>query len=89
MEDITAGGLTNRQAIDEVRAAVERLGEHFEAVQVLVSWNNASESFNIYNGCGNWFARQGMAHDFINKDVAQEQAMQIGDQLAMYEEDGE
>lgn len=60
---------------------VAQAGEHFEHVQILVSWNEGALSKNLYRGGGNWFARQGMAHDFINQDVAQENAKQIADKL--------
>jgi hypothetical protein len=62
-------------------SAVERLGEHFDAVQILVSWNEQGQSHCMKSGAGNWYARQGMAHEFINQDVAQENAFQLANKL--------
>lgn len=53
------------------------LGEHFDAVQILASWNDEGLSYCAKRGTGNWYARQGMAHEFINADIAQENARQL------------
>lgn len=79
-----------RDQIDEfIEAKTRELGEHFDAVQILVSWNEESKCFNRYSGSGNWFARQGMAHDFINQDLAQENAKQISEKINPPTDDGE
>ncbi len=64
-----------------VEGVATQLSEHFDAVQILVSWNEEAICKNLYAGAGNWYARQGMAHDFINQDVAQENAKQISAKL--------
>ena len=61
--------------------AIEQLGEHFDHVQIMVTWNEAGSSHRDYSGCGNWYARQGMAHEFINMDLAQENARAISERL--------
>lgn len=61
-----------------VDRVVEQLSEHFDAVQIMVSWNEQSQTRAVKAGSGNWYARQGMAHEFINADIAQEQAWQLG-----------
>lgn len=66
---------------------IARLGEHFDAVQIMVSWNEESTTQSISRGSGNWYARQGMAHEFVNKDMAQENAHQIAARIGMSEED--
>jgi len=72
-----------KKLVEECNA---KLGEHFDAVQILVSWNEEGRT-NMYKlGSGNWYARQGMAHDFINTDVAQEYAHQLGQQIRKTEE---
>lgn len=71
--------------VDDLIKLVDRhaseLGEHFDSVQVLVSNSGSEGTENIYSGVGNWFARQGMAHDFITKDSANTHANKIGDRL--------
>lgn len=64
-----------------VQKAAESLGEHFDAVQIMVSWNEEGMTKMFKSGCGNWYARQGMAHEFINADVAQDAAIQIAKKL--------
>lgn len=72
-----------------IDAEVAKILEHVDAVQILVSWNEQAISKNLYRGGGNWFARQGMAHDFINQDVAQENAKQLADKLEPPPDDAE
>jgi hypothetical protein len=60
-----------------VRQHVNALMEHFEAVQILVSITDAEGTHNVHLGGGNWFARQGMAHQFIRHDQAQTNAHAI------------
>lgn len=58
--------------------ALEILGEHFDAVQILASHMTVrGETVAAYNGRGNWHARRGMAQDFIEKDSAQTFAWEI------------
>jgi hypothetical protein len=64
-----------------LRRITAELGEHFDAVQILVSWNEEGNSELLTFGCGNWYARQGMAHDFITRDQAQTQAAELAEQL--------
>jgi hypothetical protein len=61
--------------------AVAKLGEHFEAIQIMVSWTEPDGTLCVRRGGGNWYARQGMAHDFINSDKAQTEAREIAQQL--------
>lgn len=49
----------------------EDLGEHFDAVQILACVCDDEGTSNISRGSGNWFARQGMAHEFIAQDMAE------------------
>ncbi len=59
---------------------VAKMGEHFDVVQVMVSWRDErGHTMCSKRGCGNWYARQGMAHEFINEDVAQETARAISE----------
>lgn len=72
--------------LEEVAA---KLGEHFDAVQILATWNQDGGSFHTKRGAGNWYARQGMAHEFINSDIAQDAAVQIAEHLQPPPDDGE
>ena len=69
---------------EELTAHIERLdelltqlGEHFEHIQVLATWQEGHNSCRLFRGYGNWYARQGLAHSFINLDVAQDSAKEI------------
>lgn len=71
--------MTEAEAIQErVREAVARLGEHVESVQVLVSWHDDEGTHRFYDGSGNWYARTGMAADFIENDTARTSANELG-----------
>lgn len=73
--------MTNKEAEKLLEEVSEKLGEHFDAVQVLASWNEEGFSMFAKRGAGNWYARQGMAHEFINSDIAQDNAAQIAEAL--------
>lgn len=62
---------------DELKVVAQTLGEHFDAVQILVSFTEDGATHIWKPGCGNWFARQGMVHEFINTDIASENAKRI------------
>lgn len=54
-----------------------KLGEHFDHVQIMATWTEEGGTMGTYRGAGNWYARQGMAHEFINQDIAQDTAAAI------------
>lgn len=58
-------------------------------VQVLMTWNLNGLTYAIDTGKGNWYARQGMAHEFINADIAQGNARQIAQQIDPPHDGGE
>jgi len=69
---------TEQESLKIVGEHISSLMEHFESVQVLCSRHNPSiGTENVYLGAGNWFARQGMAHDFINQDKSRTEASEI------------
>lgn len=47
---------------------VNALLEHFDCVQILVSSTIPEGTSNVFIGGGNWFARQGMAHEGQSTD---------------------
>lgn len=73
--------LSDEEKLKTLDTIASNLGEHFDHVQILVSWQEEGMTKNLQRGSGNWFARQGLAHEFINQDIAQENARQIAEQL--------
>ena len=58
-----------------------KLGEHFNAVQIMASWNEEGMTYCEKKGCGDWYARQGMAHEFIQCDQAQTIGREVARQM--------
>lgn len=54
-----------------------RLAEHFEAIQIMVTRYTEDGTQHVSRGTGNWYARQGMAHEFIGLARADEVAERI------------
>lgn len=69
--------LTPAEQKNIVRQHVTALSEFFDSVQIFVSNSSDIGTESVYLGSGNWFARQGMAHDFIHKDQAQTEAIEL------------
>ena len=70
-----------------LRQHVTALMERFDSVQILASNSTDIGTENVFLGAGNWFARQGMAHDFINKDRAQTEAHELAGVIRPAEDD--
>lgn len=66
------------QFVDDVAA---RLFEHFDSVQIMCSWSEDGYTKSINRGCGNYYARLGMAHDFISRDQSQTAAHEIAEAI--------
>lgn len=64
---------------DLADSCIQRLLEHCDAVQILMTGSRigGDQCWSLARGGGNWYARQGLAHEFINSDVAQENARQL------------
>lgn len=80
-------GLTPQEQLALVRPHILALSEFFDTVQILVSNTTDIGTEHVFLGCGNWFARQGMAHDFINKDRAQTEAHELAGVIRPPEEE--
>lgn len=65
---------------------VAALGEHFEAVQILVSDSDGDGTRSCFRGTGNYFARKGMADTFCKRDMAEESAHYIAEAMKSEEE---
>lgn len=67
---------------------MEKLGEHADSIQILASFYEADEGTYCRKiGIGNFYARQGMAREFLQQDQAQIAAKKIGEVLNPSEED--
>lgn len=71
----------NEAAAAAIRRATHELGEHFEAVQILATRQDGEGTQRCFCGSGNFYARIGMAHEFIEEDRAKDAAIQIADRL--------
>jgi hypothetical protein len=62
---------TRCNAIDEIMEKMfAQLGEYVDHVQVHISFEGGEGTQCIHHGMGNWFARKGMAQEFIERDQA-------------------
>jgi len=69
--------MTNNEATDKIDVACAELAEHFDAVQICVSWMEDGVTKMAYRGRGNWYARQGMCHAIISTDKAKDIAHEL------------
>jgi hypothetical protein len=69
------------KAIDAILAEfIPKLMEHCDAVQVMLTFPSPDgKTRGKVNGRGNWYARKGMAHEFISRDQACEIANAIAE----------
>lgn len=63
--------LSPEQLEQIVQVHVDALMEHFDAVEILASHVTEGGTGNVYRGAGNWYARTGMAADFLKRDEAE------------------
>lgn len=71
--------MTNEEAGKILEDAVSKLGEFFEAVQIIVSWvDEEGATHYVPRGSGNWYARQHMCQEFVGREKSAEIADQIG-----------
>jgi hypothetical protein len=57
---------------------LEKLGEHADAIQILATWNEEGLTHMYKIGAGNWYARQGIAREFVEENQAMTTAKEIG-----------
>lgn len=81
--------MTGEECEKLLEKIARELGEQFDAVQLMVSWNQEGMTYCTKRGAGNWYARQGMAHEFIQQDIAQEHANRIASKLEPPPDDAE
>lgn len=81
--------MTDEQKREYLEKVCRDLGEHFDHVQILTSWNEEGLTKAQNFGTGNWYARIGMAREFIVNDDARTTAREIHLTKPEPPEDGE
>ena len=75
MSKISSDNESDRKTI--LNTACTALMEHFDAVQILTTWADHTQTYDLAWGQGNWYARQGLVQTFIQRDKAQENAVEL------------
>ncbi len=74
--------MTNQQKLAELERHVAELSEFYDSVQIFASGlNSDGTTFSHKRGSGNWYARQGLAHEFIQENIAEDTADKISQKL--------
>lgn len=76
--------MRDKERKDFLDKVLSQLGEHFEHVQILATWDEDGVTYDTEAGCGNWYARQGLAASFIKRDQCQEITLHLQE---MFESD--
>lgn len=69
--------MTRKEEIEMIERLAARLAEHYDAVQILVSNCEHDGTRYLARGHGNWYARTGMAREFLKTDYQTDQAKRI------------
>ncbi len=69
--------MTPQEADALLSHVARQLGEHFDAVQILATWNEQATTRFAHIGVGNFYARTGMAHEFLDIDQSRNRAAEI------------
>jgi len=73
--------MSDQEAQQIVLDAAHRLAEHFDCVQILATRMNQGHTQFVKKGVGNWYARHGMAQQFIQIGAAEDLATEIAEKL--------
>lgn len=73
--------MTHEELSKIVEDAALALGEHFEAVQILVSNCDSDGTAVMRRGVGNFYARVGMAQEFIDLDKNEMLSFKVAEAL--------
>lgn len=57
------------------------LGEHFDAVEILATDTDGEGTSTLIRGIGNYWARIGLAHEFINRQERDDSAVKIAEEI--------
>lgn len=69
--------MSRDEAVKLLEETVARIGEHFEAAQILVTWSEEGDCHFVGRGNGNAYARVAMARELIKQWDAQTSATEI------------
>lgn len=73
--------MTHKEAIEMLDDTLARLGEHFDAVQIVASVYDHAGTRYINRGLGNYYARLGLCSEFIASHAQREQAELIAEKI--------
>lgn len=81
--------MTGKEAEAYLDRLASELTEHFDAAQIMVTWQEDGKTFCSKRGAGNYYARIGMARELLDQDTASENAIQIASRLEPPPDDAE
>lgn len=62
---------SNNADLNRIKDAAQKLGEHFDSVQIFATRSESGElegTLNFHVGVGNWFARYGQVKQWLIKE---------------------
>jgi len=75
--------MTPEQVMEMLDKHCNVLSEHCDSVQILASWLNPDgTTSSVSRGSGNWFARRGMASDFISRSQADDIGKSVAENIS-------
>ena len=69
--------MTDKEGIKLIDSHVAALMEHFDAVQIFATKSDGEGTEDWMRGGGNWYARQGLAHEFITRGNVRSKAHEM------------
>jgi len=72
-----------------LEAVAAQLAEYFDSVQILCTYTENGRTVGLKRGRGDWYARYGIAHEFINEQQAAEVGAAVSECLPGDEPDDE
>lgn len=74
--------MTSDERLEILKRHTAELAEIYDSVQVLASWLAPDgRTLSQKQGSGDWYARKGLAHEFIEENIAEDTATQIARKL--------
>lgn len=70
--------MTHEEASSLIQNTLDKLGEHFEAIQIHATWMDEGRSTKcIHKGSGNFYARESIAREFVTQNENEDLARMI------------
>jgi hypothetical protein len=74
--------MTREEAWKHMDAAIDQLGEHFDAIQIHATWMpDGNSTLAVHRGSGNFYAREAMCREFIRNNDNIDQAKYIAEEI--------